>query len=125
MKAPARYGSRFCTNSALYRTASRSERVATRRGMVSLSMQNRRQFLGAIAATALGAKDYPVRAAKVEPLYKSPDGHPNGLETTPEGLWVGEQVTDTAYLLDWKSGKVLRKVETESSNTSGIAFGGG
>jgi hypothetical protein len=38
---------------------------------------------------------------------------------------VGEQVTDTAYLLDWKTGKVLRKVETESSNTSGMAYGGG
>ena len=93
--------------------------------MASLSMLNRRQFLGAIAATALDTKDHPVRAAKVELLYKSPDGHPNGLETTPEGVWVGEQVTDTAYLLDWKSGKVLRKVETESSNTSGLAFGGG
>jgi hypothetical protein len=46
------------------------------------------------------------------------------LEATPEGLWVGEQVTDTAYLLDWKTGEVLKKVPTESSNTSGMAYGG-
>ena len=38
---------------------------------------------------------------------------------------MGEQVTDVAYLLDWESGKVLRKIPTESSNTSGMAFGGG
>lgn len=65
------------------------------------------------------------RKVKVVRLYKSPDGFPNALEATPEGIWVGEQSSDAAYLLDWKSGKVKRKVETESSNTSGIAFGGG
>src|SRR6266545_336703 len=53
------------------------------------------------------------------------DGHPNALESTPQGLWVGEQVTDCAYLLDWKTGAVLKKVPTESSNTSGMAYGGG
>ena len=58
-------------------------------------------------------------------LFRSPDGHPNALEATPEGLWVGEQTTDRAYLLDWKNGEILKKVETESSNTSGIAYGGG
>jgi streptogramin lyase len=62
---------------------------------------------------------------KITKLWKSPDGHPNGLESTPEGLWVGEQTTDRACLLDWKTGKVLKKVDTESSNTSGIAYGGG
>jgi hypothetical protein len=29
-------------------------------------------------------------------LFKSPDGHPNALEATPQGLWAGEQVTDIA-----------------------------
>ena len=67
----------------------------------------------------------PIRRAKVTKLFKSPDGHPNALEATPQGLWVGEQVTDTAYLLDWHTGEVLKKVPTESSNTSGLAYGGG
>ena len=85
----------------------------------------RREVLVLLAAGALAAKDYRVRRPKVEPLWKSPDGHPNALEATEEGLWVGEQVTDVAYLLDWESGKVLRKIPTESSNTSGMASGGG
>ena len=85
-------------------------------------MPNRRQFLFALAtATAATASETP----NVTKLYRSPDGHPNALESTPQGLWVGEQTTDRAYLLDWTTGKPLTKVETESSNTSGIAYGGG
>ena len=86
----------------------------------------RRQFLGSLVAAAACAapKDVPTRPAKVTKLFKSPDGHPNGLETSAEGLWIGEQVTDRACLVDWK-GKVLRKVDTECSNCSGIAYGGG
>ena len=40
-------------------------------------------------------------------------------------MWIGEQITDRAYLVDWTTGKVIKKVDTESSNTSGIAYGGG
>ena len=32
----------------------------------------------------------PVRRAKTKKLFKSPGGFPNGLEVTPEGLWIGE-----------------------------------
>lgn len=88
-------------------------------------MMRRRELLGSILAASLsGATDAPTHAAKVTKLFRSPDGHPNGLETAREGLWIGEQTTDRAYLVDW-NGKVLRRVETESSNTSGIAYGGG
>ncbi len=88
-------------------------------------MMLRREFLTATMAASLArANDAPVRKAKVVKLFRSPDGHPNALESAPEGLWIGEQVTDNACLVDWK-GKVLLKVGTESSNTSGIAFGGG
>ena len=88
-------------------------------------MQTRREFLGTVAAGMFALGDYPVHHPRVEVLWRSPDGHPNALEATEEGLWVGEQVTDNAYLLDWATGRVLQKVETESSNTSGIAYGGG
>lgn len=89
-------------------------------------MMERRAFLGSLWAAAAAArpKDAPTRPAKVTKLFKSPEGTPNGLETTPEGLWIGEQVSDRAFLVDWK-GKVLRKVDTECSNCSGIAVGGG
>ncbi len=87
-------------------------------------MMDRRTFLASLAAARLAAADVPTRAAKVTKLFKSPDGHPNGLETAREGFWIGEQVTDAAHLVDFH-GKLLRSVPTESSNTSGIAFGGG
>lgn len=57
-------------------------------------------------------------------LFKSLEGHSNGLENTNDGLWIAEEVSERAYLVDW-SGRVLHKVDTESHNTSGIAVGGG
>ncbi len=85
----------------------------------------RREFLGTLFAAGLaGSTDVPARAAKVVKLFKSPEGHPNGLETAAEGFWIGEQVTDRAHLVTWE-GKPIRSVDTDSSNTSGIAYGGG
>src|SRR5437588_5788073 len=82
--------------------------------------------IGAVAATrASRAADRPVVRPKVELLWKAPEAHPNALQATTEGLWVADQVTDAAYLLNWKTGKLIRMVQTESSNTSGIAYGGG
>jgi streptogramin lyase len=89
-------------------------------------MLHRRLFLATLTSAALAADtNFKTHPGKPVRLYRSPDGHPNALEATPEGLWVGEQVTDRAYLLDWKTGAVLKKLDTESSNTSGIAYGGG
>jgi hypothetical protein len=58
-------------------------------------------------------------------MFKSPDGHPNALESTRARIWVGEQVTDTAYLLDWHTDEVLKNFFTHSSNTRGLVYGGG
>ena len=65
----------------------------------------RRAFLGLAAATFPVARimqgqnrsgaqpDVPVRKPKaVAKLFKSPEGHPNGLENTREGLWIAEEV---------------------------------
>jgi len=87
-------------------------------------MIHRRSFLALLAASGVRAGDFPSRPAKVVKLFRSPDGHPNGLETAAEGFWIAEQVTDRAHLVDW-NGKLLHSIETESSNTSGIAFGDG
>lgn len=103
-----------------------------------MSRMQRRQFLGALGAGVLAPPlmlsarqaegprrtPPPIRKAKSTKLFKSPDGFPNALEAVPEGLWIGDQVNDRATLVDL-SGKVLRSVETESHNTSGIAVGGG
>ncbi len=66
----------------------------------------------------------PIRKATITKLFKTPDGHPNALDATPEGLWIGEQVTDRVILMD-VNGKVLKAVQTECHNCSGLAVGGG
>jgi hypothetical protein len=88
-----------------------------------------------------GGAAIPVRKAKTTNLFKSPEGLPNGIAVTPEGLWIGEQklsgasavsyhlpepksLTEEAWLVDWK-GKLLKTVATQSRNTSGMAVGGG
>ena len=101
----------------------------------------RREFIGSASALVAGLASTsmldaqqegapktpptPTRAAKVERLFKAPDSHPNALEAAPDGLWIGDQVSEKVFLVDWKSGKVQKEVQTESHNTSGIAIGGG
>ena len=100
---------------------------------------NRRAFLGGIGIGLLGAplvraqsgqgsggaaSQIPSRKVKTTPLFKSPEGYPNALAISGDGLWIAEQKTDNAHLVDW-NGKVLRTVKTESKNTSGMAFGDG
>jgi streptogramin lyase len=100
----------------------------------------RRDFIGSAVAglatstiahgqegTPSAAKPAPVptRPAKVERLFKAPDLHPNALEAAPDGLWIGDQVSERVFKVDWATGKVLHEVQTESHNTSGIAVGGG
>ncbi len=101
----------------------------------------RREFIGASLGLGLAAAqtapsklprgaDRPKppapaeRKAKVTRLFKSPDGFPNALDSAPEGIWIGDQVTDRAALVDL-NGKVLHTVQTESHNTSGMGVGGG
>ncbi|HEY7285893.1 MAG TPA: hypothetical protein VH497_10645 [Vicinamibacterales bacterium] len=97
----------------------------------------RRTFLGALGSGLVGvrlaagqtgqgtdAPRIPVRKVKTTPLFKSPEGYPNGIAASADGLWIAEQKTDIAHLVDWK-GKVLKSVRTESKNTSGLGFGGG
>ena len=91
--------------------------------------------------SAAGARRVPSRRVKTTKLFKSPDRYPNAIAVTPEGLWIGEQketgqsaaryhlpepkdLTERAWLVDW-NGKVLKTVETQSRNTSGMAVGGG
>jgi len=95
------------------------------------------------AALAQGraGRKIPTRKVKTTKLFKSPEGFPNAIAVTPEGLWIGEQklsaqsaiayhlpepkdLTEHAWLVDW-NGKLLKTVSTQSRNTSGMAVGGG
>jgi hypothetical protein len=66
----------------------------------------------------------PVRKVKTTPLFKSPEGYPNAIAVAPEGLWIAEQKSDNAHLVDW-NGQLLKTVKTESKNTSGMGYGDG
>src|SRR5262245_46757597 len=101
----------------------------------------RRQFIGSASALVAGMAvphaaraqqegggkppSTPTRPAKVERLFKAPDIHPNALEATADGLWIGDQVSEKVFRVDWQTGKVLHEVQTESHNTSGVAVGAG
>src|SRR6201991_5333070 len=74
---------------------------------------------------------------KTTKLFKSPPGFVNALAVAPEGLWLGQQklsgktaqsyhlpdpadFREAAWLVDW-NGKLLKTVQTNSRNTSGMA----
>src|SRR6516164_3154737 len=98
----------------------------------------RREFLGSMGVGLLGtrlaagagpalgqpAAPIPARKVKTTPLFKSAEGYPNAITAAAEGLWIGEQKSDSAHLGDW-NGKVLKTVKTESKNTSGLGVGYG
>lgn len=73
----------------------------------------------------------PSRRARTIPLFRSPEGFPNGLAAGENGLWIAEQKRadgpdsgEKAMLVDWSSGRLLRTVVTRGRNTSGIAWDG-
>src|SRR5437773_11189976 len=96
----------------------------------------RREFLGSLGVGMLGARlvgaqtpaaapsKLPVRKAKTTVLFKSPEGYRNALAVAPEGLWIGEQKTDNACLVDW-GGKPVKVVRAASEATSRMAGRGG
>ena len=109
--------------------------------------------LGAVLATAADAQTtatvtygpqkptIPHGMVKTTKLFKSPPGFVNALAVAPEGLWLGQQklsgkaaksyhlpdptdLHEAAWLVDW-NGKLLKTVQTNSRNTSGMAYGNG
>ncbi len=103
----------------------------------------RREFIGAAFAAAVGATTKTLHAQQaarapsadppqvstwqpqVERLFKSPDMHPNALEAAPDGLWIGDQVSEKVLKVDWTTGEILFELQTESHNMSGLAIGAG
>jgi hypothetical protein len=87
----------------------------------------------AVPAMAAQANTIPVRRVKTTLLWKV-DGFPNAMDTTPDGIWVGEQTQngfnggtkgERAWLFDPATGQVKRQIVSQSYNTSGMAAGGG
>lgn len=67
---------------------------------------------------------------KIEKVFRSPYSVPNGLQVTDDGLWIVDQITDRVALVEitcdpeYHVPKHIRDIPSESSNTSGMAFGG-
>lgn len=67
--------------------------------------------------------------ARFEKLFRAPYGVPNGVQVTGEGLWIADQISDRLALVelaqpsDYGVTMLLREIPTESSNTSGLAYG--
>ncbi len=68
---------------------------------------------------------------QIEKVFRSPYAVPNGLQVTDEGLWIVDQITDRVALVeitadaDYAVPKLIRDIPSDSSNTSGMAYGGG
>jgi hypothetical protein len=87
------------------------------------------------AAPAGGGRgrNIPNRKARTTRLFKAPGAYPNALAIAPEGLWIGQQknaalqqssgnMSEAAWLVDW-NGRLLKTLQTNSRNTSGMAYG--
>ncbi len=70
---------------------------------------------------------------KIEKLFRAPYAAPNGLQVTEEGLWLVDQTTDRVALVEipdhmieeYGLSVLVRDIPSESSNTSGMAYGDG
>jgi hypothetical protein len=77
-----------------------------------------------------GKKVIPRRKAKTTKMFLTPPCWPNAISVEPgKGFWVHEQRHDRkpekAWLLDFKTGKVLHEVTTHCEDTSGACWGDG
>ena len=67
----------------------------------------------------------------IEKLFRAPYGVPNALQVVEEGLWITDQITDRVALIEiaepseYGVTRLIRDIPSESSNTSGMAWGGG
>src|SRR5215469_5469591 len=53
--------------------------------------------------------------------WKSPGDMPNGLQATPDGLWVIDQIDpNDVYLLAYEDGRTLLRFSTRAIHSSGI-----
>lgn len=69
---------------------------------------------------------------KIETIFRAPYALPNGLQLTDDGLWIADQITDRVALVAMRDNvdeygvtPLLKEIPTESSNTSGLAYGDG
>ena len=68
---------------------------------------------------------------EIRRLFRTPYGVPNALQVVNGQLWVADQITDRLALIEiaepseYGVTRLVRDIPSESSNTSGMAWGGG
>lgn len=68
---------------------------------------------------------------EIRKLFRAPYGVPNALQVVGDQLWVADQITDRVALIEiaepseYGVTRLVRDIPSESSNTSGMAWGGG
>lgn len=74
---------------------------------------------------ASAAATFPTQiATRVTRAFSTPGPAPNGLQATVDGLWVLDQATNRAALVNYDDGRVIRQFDTETDRGSGITFDG-
>ncbi|MBI2952071.1 hypothetical protein HYY27_08250, partial [bacterium] len=58
-------------------------------------------------------------ASKIEKVFDAPGPHPNGLQATPDGMWILDQHSNQVHLVSY-DGKVLKALDTASDRGSGV-----
>ena len=93
-------------------------------------MIDRRDFLKFAAfacpgmRAALAADFRTFISPRVERAFRTPGPAPNGLQATPDGLWILDQATNRVALVRYEDGGVIRQFDTETDRGSGITFDG-
>ncbi|MGD0963592.1 MAG: hypothetical protein ABSA57_06790 [Candidatus Acidiferrales bacterium] len=98
-------------------------------------MIGRRNFLALGAAAPVAAlvpslnatptmRDVKTRSVgKVDIAFPSPIPKPNGLQCTSEGLWIMHQdEANSASLVNYDTGKIIRSFPTETNKSSGLTY---
>ncbi|MEK7406806.1 MAG: hypothetical protein AAB225_17150 [Acidobacteriota bacterium] len=75
-------------------------------------------------ASAAGSSFPTSISATPKRAFRTPGPHPNGLQASPEGLWVLDQQTNRASLVRFEDGSVIREFATETDRGSGITVEG-
>src|ERR1035437_2126523 len=71
--------------------------------------------------TSVPNRERSAMSYNIRILWKTPCEQPNGLQATPDGLWVLDQVDpNEVYLLRYEDGAILRQFTTRGHHGSGI-----
>ena len=71
----------------------------------------------------LGAVSFPTTVAdRVDRLFKTPGPRPNGMQACRDGLWILDQQTNRASLVQFTSVVVKQEIDTPANRGSGITF---